>query len=640
MRLKSVFISEYKNLKNFNLQLENDNFLEMFVGKNGSGKSNLFEALIEIFRSIYDFEVKQPSNPFTPSFAFKIEYSIGEHEVLADWDKQVFTHNFVATAETTKFPFPDNILIYYSGQNNNIATILEKYDSLYRRRIGNDDENENRVFIGIGSGYKNLLLAVMALLPNDNIARQYVFDKLGLKTQQKSVRFIFKRPKKTYAQGVVIDEFEPTSHYWGLRGSSLAFIKKLETCIKGEFQHRDIYSPSSQSYLLDVDIELFRKEFLDEEPGTLFKYFDNLKALEMIAAIEADIALDDDTAANLDFFSDGQFQSVYIYAISEIFNTSNCLTLLDEPDSFLHPEWQFEFLTQINAISLQAARSNHILMTSHSAVTLLSHSSSKIRYFDFKKGNPICFELPKHVAVQKLSSKLISYSEHEELLSIVRTIQVQSKPILFTEGNSDPLIINEAWRKLYQEDMPFIPYYAFTCTYINQLITDERIHKEMGGKPVFALFDFDKAYNQWFALNGDVLELNPDKGLIKKWNSGNSFAIMLPVPENPTIRSLVIRDEQTKTTWEDKSTCAIEHLFYGLDSTEQYFTREVGRGESIDINFSSDKEKFAKNVVPTLSAKHFEAFRPMFEFIKSECEKSTMGTDETRVIDKLELVKG
>jgi recombinational DNA repair ATPase RecF len=49
MRLKSVFVSQYKNLKNFTLGFDGASFIAVFVGKNGSGKSNLFEALIEIF---------------------------------------------------------------------------------------------------------------------------------------------------------------------------------------------------------------------------------------------------------------------------------------------------------------------------------------------------------------------------------------------------------------------------------------------------------------------------------------------------------------------------------------------------------------------------------------------------------------
>ena len=244
-----------------------------------------------------------------------------------------------------------------------------------------------------------------------------------------------------------------------------------------------------------------------------------------------------------------------------------------------------------------------------------------MRYFELKKGLPSSCELPKNIAIQKLSSKLITYSEHEELLGIMRTIQIQNKPILFTEGNSDPLIINEAWRKLYQEEMPFIPYYAFTCTYINQLITDKRIHNEMGGKPIFSLFDFDDAYNHWFGLNGDIVQKNPDNGLIKKWNGGNSFAIMLPVPKNIDVRSLVIKDEETKDTWEGKSNCAIEHLFYGAKGMDEYFTKVEAKGNGFDLKFTSNKENFAKNVVPLLSAKYFEVFRPMFEFIRSECDK-------------------
>ena len=56
--------------------------------------------------------------------------------------------------------------------------------------------------------------------------------------------------------------------------------------------------------------------------------------------------------SDLGFFSElGQFQAVYIYAIVELFKDRNCLTLLDEPDAFLHPEWQFEFLKQVIEIT-------------------------------------------------------------------------------------------------------------------------------------------------------------------------------------------------------------------------------------------------------------------------------------------------
>lgn len=66
MRLKSVSISKYKNLKDFTLNFDSDSFMDVFVGKNGSGKSNLFEALIEIFRHLhkYDFIKDKCKEPY------------------------------------------------------------------------------------------------------------------------------------------------------------------------------------------------------------------------------------------------------------------------------------------------------------------------------------------------------------------------------------------------------------------------------------------------------------------------------------------------------------------------------------------------------------------------------------------------
>jgi len=44
--------------------------------------------------------------------------------------------------------------------------------------------------------------------------------------------------------------------------------------------------------------------------------------------------MENGTVGDLHSFSDGQFQSAYIYAIVELFKDANCLMLLDEPDAF------------------------------------------------------------------------------------------------------------------------------------------------------------------------------------------------------------------------------------------------------------------------------------------------------------------
>jgi recombinational DNA repair ATPase RecF len=81
MRLKSVFVSQYKNLQNFTLGFDGASFIDVFVGKNGSGKSNLFEALIEIFRHIYEYDNEKAEL----GFEYAIKYEIDGKETEIAW---------------------------------------------------------------------------------------------------------------------------------------------------------------------------------------------------------------------------------------------------------------------------------------------------------------------------------------------------------------------------------------------------------------------------------------------------------------------------------------------------------------------------------------------------------------------------
>ncbi|WP_425220426.1 AAA family ATPase [Pseudomonas sp.] len=627
MHLKTVFIRKYKNLNNFQLSFDDSGFIEVFVGKNGSGKSNLFEALIEIFRHLSEFG--RPDNSI--EFEYAVAYEIDGQNTLIEWkDGKLKINEETDRKALGKTALPDNILIYYSGHNTTVSSLVERYETAFRKRIKGANLEDSRRFIGIGPEYKSLLFAMLLAHPKGSKAYNFVRQKLGVASVGAEMQLDLKRPP--FAAGSLkalnvagIEHFDPRTHYWGAEGITLEFLGQLASCIKGEFNHTDLYNPKQDRYRLTLNLELFQKRFADEGLADVFRQFDNLKTLGMLADIAIPLKLTCGLDATVWHFSDGQFQSVYIYAIMELFKDRNCLTLLDEPDAFLHPEWQFDFLKQVFEITSTAAKKNHVLMSSHSAVTLIPHDKKKIKFFDIKNNQTNCYDLPKSVAIKKLSSDVIKYSEQEQLLSIINAVQIENKPVLFTEGSTDPIILKEAWYKLYEEEIPFIPFYAFSCTYINQLLTDSRIHEEMGGLPVFALFDFDKAYDQWNGLNGQVLTTDPLKGLIKKWEHGESYALMLPVPEHLEIKKQVIRNSKTGETFGGDSCCEIEHLFYGQPATANYYQQEPCVGGS-KIVFKSDRDKtaFAKEVVPLLDVQCFEPLRSMFDFITAKCVELEM----------------
>ena len=633
MRLKSVFISQYKNLKDFSLSFDNTSFIEVFVGKNGSGKSNLFEALIEIFRHLDQFG--RPSNDIT--FDYRLIYESEGQDTEIEWKASKLRINKDQDRKMLgQTPFPDSVLIYYSGHNTTVSDLVTEYEIKYRGRIKGANLEDSRRFLGIGQEYRALLLAVLLVQPADSRAHTFIRRKLEIAAlgitkpgtddvSEPVLRVDLQRPD--YAQGSEkekydIDSVDTATQYWRPVGVAKDFLETLSACIWDNTEKLIVtegYFPNDDRYVLYLSISKLQEKFVGKWQE-LFRQFDNLKILGMLETISVPLRLTSGIEGNISHFSDGQFQSVYIYSIVELFKDRNCLILLDEPDAFLHPEWQFDFLRQVFDIADAAAQTSHVLMSSHSAVTLIPHEKKKIKFFDIKDNQANCYDVPKAIAIKKLSSDLIKYSEQEQLLSIINAIQIEKKPVLFTEGSTDPIILKEAWYKLYEEEMPFIPFYAFSCTYINQLLPDNRIHGEMGGLPIFALFDFDKAYDQWNGLNGEVTANDPFKGLIKKWANGESYAVMLPVPAHADIQRQVIRNPETGETFGGDSCCEIEHLFYGQAPTADYYHQEACVG-GYKVVFKSDRDKttFAKEIVPTLDKSCFETLKPVFEFIKSKC---------------------
>jgi len=59
MRLDRVIVKEFKNLKNLDVDFDEDSPYTVLVGENGAGKSNLLEALTLIFRNL-DLDVEAP----------------------------------------------------------------------------------------------------------------------------------------------------------------------------------------------------------------------------------------------------------------------------------------------------------------------------------------------------------------------------------------------------------------------------------------------------------------------------------------------------------------------------------------------------------------------------------------------------
>lgn len=617
MRLKSLFVSDYKNLKNFTLGFDGTSFIDVFVGKNGSGKSNLFEALVEIFRHIYEFDKEKGA----PGFDYTVKYEVSDKETEIVWKAGKLSINGKIRSTIGKTPLPDNVLIYYSGHNDTVAGLVENYEANFGRRIKKADFDESRRFIGIGPEYKALLLAVLLMQKPENKARLFIQEKLGIKTVAPEVRLELRRPVYATDARYNIEDLL-ADRYWKPEGITKVFLDRLSNCISTASSgpiRSEGYFATDDRYILYFDIAKIQQEFADLSTQELFRQLDNLKTLGMLADISIPLKLTSGLDASIAHFSDGQFQSVYIYSIVELFKDRHCLTLLDEPDAFLHPEWQFAFLRQVIEITGAGAPSNHVLMSSHSASTITTADDSFINLFEFDGEKVVATRVSKADVIKSLSAGLIAFSEGEARLNIHHILKNTTGAVLFTEGITDEMILETAWSKLYPtEQRNFEIQNAFSCGFLRNLVKDKALYQNHTGRKFFALFDFDEAHNDWKQL-GDDVQTDPCKCLAKKQAAYDSYALLLPVPATGTIKQQVI-NPHTGGNYGNRSLLTIELLFYGVAGLENYFVVDTDRTDGF-IKFISDSQKvaFAKDVVPTIDAAHFEVFRPIFDFINSKC---------------------
>ena len=76
MRLDYVKIDHFKNLNEFEMDFKehSNEPVTVLLGRNGSGKSNLFEALVIIFRDLRKGKA-------TTNFAYDLRYTLREGEL-------------------------------------------------------------------------------------------------------------------------------------------------------------------------------------------------------------------------------------------------------------------------------------------------------------------------------------------------------------------------------------------------------------------------------------------------------------------------------------------------------------------------------------------------------------------------------
>ena len=289
--------------------------------------------------------------------------------------------------------------------------------------------------------------------------------------------------------------------------------------------------------------------------------------------------------------------------------------LLDEVDAVLHPSMIQQALDVIQHYFVEK-QGMKVLMATHSPSTVAYAPEDSIYIVNPSGKEPRVEKQDKQTALSILTEGVVScVFDSSARMKIRHRMRTNRKPLLLVEGVTDALIIEEAWKKTREKEIPFDIMEFLGASHLGKNLRniDDIIRKETG-KGGFGLFDHDKAgVSEWGGFQPEKWPVIPAENIrAKKHREHKWHVVLLPVPEQLT--------GQAGEKYGDKSHMEIEHLFHGLEHSEvtPHFDNEETPGGGEIVIFRGNKRKFAEQVVPLLPKEMFVNFEPLFRFIEEQ----------------------
>lgn len=382
MRIDRLKVKDFKNLKDFKIDIDESQLTSVFIGCNGAGKSNLLEAIVIIFRDL-------DLNAVTKEFSYEIIYKCFDCTVQIKNDaterKQEF---FVDDKKLTRTAFykqrskylPEHVFAYYSGPSNRLEKHFAQHQKkFYRALLNGDDETLRPLFYARLIHSNFVLLAFFSFFEEKN--QKFLKEYFDIEAVE-SVLFVLKRAEwvkgKSHlkaefwgARGVVRDFLDSLYHY------VLAPLKEIESFEEGI---KTVKKEVTYLYLKDQE----KLQAFAEKYGNNVEFFKNLESTyisDLIEEVRIKVRKTDGTIITFNELSEGEQQLLMVLGLLKFTQSKESLFLLDEPDTHLNPAWKFDYLTLIKDVVGQNENSQVIIST-HDPIVIGGLNKEAVTIFD------------------------------------------------------------------------------------------------------------------------------------------------------------------------------------------------------------------------------------------------------------------
>ncbi|WP_174535046.1 AAA family ATPase [Micromonospora chalcea] len=387
MKLKTLTVDSWKNLSDFRVNF-GPGLLNVLVGHNGTGKSNLLEALTIIFRDL-DLGVD-------PTFRYILEYERHGREIRIDADPNRRSGRTKVTVDKSNLPraeipsiLPTNIFGYYSGPSGRMAAHFTAHHDKYSAQLRSSRSVPlRRLFYARPQHSWFVLLSFF--LENDDVVSDFLKDELRI-ADFDSATFIMRQPA-WFDRAKARDD-----RFWGAEGVVRQFLDTLWDVSLAPMRFESRRATDAKVYFHLPDRRALQR--LHEaygEPGALFKALESTFMDGLLEDVRIHVTTPD-SGARLTYreLSEGEQQLLTVLGLLRFTREDESLLLLDEPDTHLNPAWSIKYRKFLETIG-GARAGSHIVMATHDAAVIAGLEKENVRLFSRNRQGYVQVRMPDH----------------------------------------------------------------------------------------------------------------------------------------------------------------------------------------------------------------------------------------------------
>ncbi len=475
MRLQELYIkSPFKNLDNLKIDFSLKEGLSVLIGNNGTGKSNILEAVSSIFAGLFD---KSQS----PIFSYSIKYSVNGNNVEIEFDRNSSKYQTIVNGISDNIKdeyLPSQVVSCYSGEESRLWNgYYEHFYKKYIDAIITSKSIPSQPLLFINKYYWNIALLTFHFYDFDSFTdlRDFCQNELSI-SKVNYIKFKFDTAKTTS---------------WG-KNIAVEFVKAI--------------NPNSAKEI-EITLSELKSRLSHITNGKDFFNYLSLVAMSKEDKLITDIEFNFNNNLTTSSLSEGEKKLILIKLILEVVADESSLILLDEPDSHIHISRK----ANLQHLLTQYSNRENILTTHSPTLTHCFENKHIIMLSKSEVDITEVIDSEKQQIIDTLTNGIWSYQDQNIFLN-------SHNDILLVEGKTDEIFIKKALSVLKKSNPEYaiLDFEYLPCGGAEgvKLLADK--FKPKSNQKIIALFDRDSA--GWRAINDIFGETQ------NKWNS-NSFGL-------------------------------------------------------------------------------------------------------------------